>query len=54
MPNGLDYSGLSTLHTRIVWVYLEIANSLVLPNVFIVSNRIAKCIREIVNDKGEV
>ena len=26
MPNRLDYSGLSTLHTRIAWAYLEIAN----------------------------
>ena len=25
-PNGLDYSGLSTLHTRIAWAYIEIAN----------------------------
>ena len=27
MPNGLNYSGLSTSHTRIAWAYLEIANS---------------------------
>ena len=26
-PNGLDYSGLSTLHARIAWAYLEIANT---------------------------
>ena len=26
-PNGLDYSGLSTSHTRIAWAYLEIANT---------------------------
>ena len=25
-PSGIDYSGLSTWHTRIAWAYLEIAN----------------------------